>query len=98
MILTAQLTTMLLIGLWHGVTPTFAIWGLWHGVGLFIHNRWTSTMRVRIREWNENVWRKRALTVGGVLLTFHFVALGWVWFAVNDLSLAWDVFLRLFNL
>ena len=98
MILTGQVTTMLLIGLWHGITPTFAIWGLWHGVGLFVHNRWASTMRVRIREWNESVWRRRALTIGGVLFTFHFVALGWVWFAVNDLSLAWEVFLRLFNL
>jgi D-alanyl-lipoteichoic acid acyltransferase DltB (MBOAT superfamily) len=29
-ILLGQLSTMLLIGLWHGITWNFAIWGLWH--------------------------------------------------------------------
>ena len=36
------MTTMLVIGLWHGVTANFVIWGAWHGLGLFIHNRWSS--------------------------------------------------------
>ena len=36
-ILITQLTTMLLIGLWHGISVNFVIWGLWHGVGLFFH-------------------------------------------------------------
>ena len=39
-ILIGQLATMVLIGLWHGVTWNFLIWGCWHGVGLFLHNRW----------------------------------------------------------
>ncbi len=36
-----QLGTMLLIGLWHGVSFNFILFGLWHGIGLFIHNRWS---------------------------------------------------------
>ncbi len=30
----AQIVSMLIIGLWHGFTWSFAIWGLWHGLGL----------------------------------------------------------------
>jgi len=35
-----QMGTMVLIGLWHGVTWNFVAWGVWHGLGLFVHNRW----------------------------------------------------------
>ncbi|MBM3152989.1 MAG: hypothetical protein FJZ96_12450, partial [Chloroflexi bacterium] len=40
-ILITQFGTMLLIGLWHGISWNFIFWGLWHGLGLFIHNRWS---------------------------------------------------------
>src|SRR5690242_15225101 len=41
MILIGQVATMLLIGLWHGITLNFVLWGLWHGFGLFVQNRWS---------------------------------------------------------
>ncbi len=81
-----QMGTMVLIGLWHGVTWNFVAWGVWHGLGLFIHNRWS--------EWTKgwfaslpNRWQK-VLNTGGVLLTFHFVAIGWVFFALPSLSMS----------
>jgi D-alanyl-lipoteichoic acid acyltransferase DltB (MBOAT superfamily) len=39
-----------------------------------------------------------ALQLGGALLTFHFVALGWVFFALSEPALAWHVIMRLFGL
>ena len=92
-----QITTMLLIGLWHGITWNFAIWGLWHGVGLFINNRWQNATRARMRRWNENPRLKPVLSVAGVLVTFHYVALGWVWFALPNLSLSVSTLLGLFG-
>jgi D-alanyl-lipoteichoic acid acyltransferase DltB (MBOAT superfamily) len=44
-ILVGQAGTMLLIGLWHGVTWNFVAWGLWHAIGLFAHNRWSDWAR-----------------------------------------------------
>jgi alginate O-acetyltransferase complex protein AlgI len=93
-----QLGTMLLIGLWHGVTWNFAVWGAWHGVGLFVHNRWANLTRARMRQWESNPTLKTAITVGGVLLTFHYVVLGWVWFALPSLGLSLDVFRTLFGI
>ena len=98
MILVGQLATMLLIGLWHGITMNFVLWGAWHGIGLFLQNRWSDFIRVRFPNLGQNTRLQFALQFGGVLLTFHYVALGWVFFALSEPSLSQQVFFRLFNL
>ena len=98
MILTGQAATMSLIGLWHGVTLNFILWGLWHGLGLFLQNRWSDFVRVRYPNLGQNTHLQSALQIGGVLLTFHFVALGWVFFALTEPFLSWQVFMKLFGL
>ncbi len=96
-VVAAQLVTMLVIGLWHGVTWNFALWGLWHGVGLFAHKLWSDSTRAWYQALQQHPLRRRAWTVIGVLLTFHFVALGWVWFALPDWETARLTFARLFG-
>jgi alginate O-acetyltransferase complex protein AlgI len=96
-VLVAQLATMLTIGLWHGVTPNFALWGLWHGLGLFIHKQWSDRTRRWNRSLEERPTARRFWTGAGWLLTFHFVALGWVWFALPDFASALGVLARLFG-
>jgi D-alanyl-lipoteichoic acid acyltransferase DltB (MBOAT superfamily) len=94
-ILVAQAGTMLLIGLWHGVTWNFAFWGLWHAIGLFVHNRWSDWMRTRlagIEVWDQ---MRRLASFAGWLLTFQYVTLGWVWFALPDPNLALIFFRKL---
>jgi D-alanyl-lipoteichoic acid acyltransferase DltB (MBOAT superfamily) len=81
-----QVATMVLIGLWHGVTLNFVVWGLWHGLGLFIHNRWSELTRARFAELSPR-WQC-AFNMGGALLTFNFVAIGWVFFALPALSIS----------
>ncbi len=85
-VLIAQVSTMLLIGLWHGVALNFVLWGLWHGMGLFIYK----LVADRTRRWHRRVTQrlaiKRALYVISVLITFHFVAVGWIFFALPDAS------------
>jgi len=94
-ILLTQLTTMTLIGLWHGVTLNFVIWGLWHGLGLFFHNRWQDVFRVRVTSWASTPARKRLVAWSGSALTFQFVALGWVWFALPSPQLALTFLVKL---
>jgi D-alanyl-lipoteichoic acid acyltransferase DltB (MBOAT superfamily) len=96
-ILAGQVLTMLLIGLWHGITPNFAAWGLWHGAGLFAHNRWSEWRRAHPPSWSGSPAAQRLLPLGGWLLTFHYVALGWVWFALPNLEMSLDVFRKLFG-
>jgi D-alanyl-lipoteichoic acid acyltransferase DltB (MBOAT superfamily) len=96
-ILAAQVTTMLLIGLWHGVTLGFAAWGLWHALGLFTHNRWSDFARNRMPAWTASRLGARVLNAAGVALTFNYVALGWLFFGLSTPSLAWHALLRLFG-
>lgn len=96
MILIGQLATMLIIGLWHGVTLNFIFWGLWHGLGLFLQNRWSDLAKTRFVTTDPRI--QSAMQIGGVLLTFHFVALGWVFFALSDPSLSWNVLGKLLGL
>lgn len=90
-ILTGQLTTMFLIGIWHGLTWNFAIWGAWHGAGLFINNRWSELTRSRLGSAGERRTLQMALRFGGWFLTFNYVALGWVWFALPSPQMSLDV-------
>jgi D-alanyl-lipoteichoic acid acyltransferase DltB (MBOAT superfamily) len=88
---------MLLIGLWHGVTWNFAIWGAWHGVGLFVHSRFSEWSRPR-QSWLQE--RPRLEKLGRFtawLITFNYINLGWVWFALPTPKLAWQVYRVLFG-
>jgi D-alanyl-lipoteichoic acid acyltransferase DltB (MBOAT superfamily) len=96
MILLGQLATMLLIGLWHGITWNFILWGAWHGLGLFLQNRWSDFAKTRIAATTPRL--QTVMQVGGVLLTFHFVTLGWVFFALSGPQLSVRVLSKLFGI
>ena len=87
---------MVLIGLWHGMTLNFVIWGLWHGLGLFIHNRWSELVRVPYASLPSRI--RNVLNIGGIFLTFNFVALGWVFFTLPDPSASIHFIQTLFGL
>ena len=92
-ILFAQLSTMALIGLWHGITWNFLAWGLWHGGGLFVHNQWAQFTKTR------SIVRNPKLSLSfGIVATFAFVTLGWVWFALPQPADAFRVFRILFGI
>lgn len=96
-ILVCALATMSVIGLWHGVSLPFLFWGVWHGIGLFIHKLWSDRTRKWYRQVCSRPQSKKFWHLGGWLLTFHFVALGWVWFVMPDLDSALATFRSLFG-
>jgi D-alanyl-lipoteichoic acid acyltransferase DltB (MBOAT superfamily) len=91
-VLLTQTVTMVTIGLWHGISLNFLIWGIWHGVGLFVHKQWSDRTRKWYRELNDQPTRKRLWAFAGWFLTFHYVVLGWVWFALPDVGQSLRVF------
>ncbi len=95
--LVGQVVTMVVIGLWHGVAWQFVAWGLWHGLGLFVHKVYSDRTRGFYLGLRERPRLSAALGVLGTLITFHFVLLGWVWFALPDIGTSWDVFTGLFG-
>jgi D-alanyl-lipoteichoic acid acyltransferase DltB (MBOAT superfamily) len=77
--------TMLLGGLWHGAAWKFVLWGAYQGV-LLVLERALGGKRL-VLEWDAcRTWRTRAVWTARVLVTFHFVCLGWVIFRCEDES------------
>ncbi len=71
----ALMTTMLLGGLWHGASWNFVIWGALHGSVLAIERLW--------REFRPKGW-KPLPDVLGIIITFHIVLLGWIFFRAQS--------------
>ena len=93
-----QALTMTLIGLWHGATVNYLIWGLWNALGLFIHQLYADGPGKRVQSALSE--RPRAVAVynaAATLLTFHFVAFGWIFFALPTTDLALTFIRRLFG-
>jgi D-alanyl-lipoteichoic acid acyltransferase DltB (MBOAT superfamily) len=90
-----QLSTMMLIGLWHGVTINFLMWGAWHGLGLFIHNRYLEWLRPYQDALEARPRLAQAMRLTGWAATFVFVMLGWVWFALPGFGQAITFFGKL---
>jgi D-alanyl-lipoteichoic acid acyltransferase DltB (MBOAT superfamily) len=97
LILVVQLSTMVLIGLWHGVTVGFVLWGLWHGMGLFIQNRWSNYMKDHMPAWGETRTGQVVLQYSGIFLTFNFVSLGWLFFTLSTPAKVLNVIVVLFG-
>lgn len=76
--------TMLLGGLWHGANWTFVIWGAIHG-GALIGER---VVKARWAEREPLGVPPRVVAVLQWLLTFHVVALAWVFFRATSLDRA----------
>jgi D-alanyl-lipoteichoic acid acyltransferase DltB (MBOAT superfamily) len=73
----AFLLTMMLGGLWHGISWNFLIWGTLHGLALGAVFAWKKRRSVPSPAW----WAK---LLAGVL-TFHFVCFTWIFFRAPTL-------------
>jgi len=72
--------TMILGGLWHGAHWTFVLWGLIHGLGLSaVHLFKRLRIMPPLPRWI------------AVLITFHFVAVAWVFFRASDIKQAMQI-------
>src|ERR1700722_4976008 len=72
--------TMILGGLWHGITWNFAIWGALHGSALAITRLW-QVLHGRPKQ-PDAVWSRPAR----IFLTYQFVCLTWIFFRAASLS------------
>jgi alginate O-acetyltransferase complex protein AlgI len=75
--------TMALGGLWHGASWTFVIWGILHGAAVSAVHAARKLLR-----WS---WLDRVPRWVGVLVTFNFVTLVWVFFRAPGLGHATDL-------
>jgi D-alanyl-lipoteichoic acid acyltransferase DltB (MBOAT superfamily) len=76
--------TMVLGGLWHGAGWTFVVWGTLHGGGLAVERELRARIRPRVRSLAAARWVRAAK----IVVTFHLVCLGWVFFRARSIGAA----------
>ena len=86
----ARLYTNLVIvfaisGIWHGASWNFLLWGLYHGAFLILDRLFLKEALGRLPAFLARI------------LTFSFVVIGWVFFAIEDFSVAIDYLCLLFS-
>lgn len=84
--------TMLLGGLWHGASWNFVIWGGLHGIALAV-NKFYRTVTGKARNWEPRGFRKLL----GVVVTFHFVCLAWIFFRNSSFEASMTMINQIFR-
>ena len=79
--------TMLLGGLWHGASWNFVFWGGLHGTALVLDKFW---LRLNIKPTRFTHWL-------GVIFTFHFVCLSWIFFRANSFEVSRQILIQIFT-
>ncbi len=88
--------TMVIGGLWHGSGLNFLIWGFFHGVGQAVARAWRRLWQMLNLPPAAGA-RKGLGVVLAWLLTFHFVALLWIFFRTDSTEAAWAVISRVWS-
>lgn len=76
--------TMLLGGLWHGASWNFIVWGGLHGLALAFHKIW----KQKTEKFFSPFGNSSFINSLSVLLAFHFVCLGWIFFKSANFTIA----------
>jgi D-alanyl-lipoteichoic acid acyltransferase DltB (MBOAT superfamily) len=81
------MVTMVLGGLWHGANIRFVIWGTLHGAVLVFEKA--------LSKFRKRFFGRKILRPLMVLLTFHIVCVGWVFFRAETADHVWQMFNRM---
>ena len=84
---------MVIGGLWHGASWLFILWGAWHGLMLVLDKLYRRIFPPR----EHSAWVSRLLHAGKVLFTFHIVAIGWIFFRADSLTVAGEMATQIFT-
>lgn len=82
------LITMLLGGLWHGAALRFILWGAIHGISLGVH-KFVMDRFSHFKSQGAEMSRLRRFV--GVIITFHLVCFGWIFFRADTMEKAYNV-------
>lgn len=80
--------TWLLCGLWHGAAWHFVIWGALHGAATIVEQFFRKIFR--------SLKKNLIVKIISIILTFHFISLGWVFFRAESISVAIKILHQLF--
>lgn len=90
------IASMVVLGLWHELSLRYLAWGVYNGLGIVAWHQWQK-VKLSLPVWTRPEGRFFSVFfhVVSVLLTFHFVILGFVLVNNNDLAGALEFYGKL---
>ena len=85
--------TMALGGLWHGAGNHFLLWGAYQGLLLILHREYVRVMEAA--GLHAQLVKSKVYHVFSVIVTFHFVCVGWVLFRAETEQMCWQIISKL---
>ena len=85
------MATFLLSGIWHGANWTFIAWGALHGIALCIGTTLRRIMPIK------DIPMKLPARIVGIVATFIFATLAWVFFRADSISSAFGILGKIFT-
>ena len=80
---------MVLGGLWHGASWSYAVWGAFNGVGLILERLFNEQVQTRLNN-SLPIWLEFVCELIKIVLIFSFVSIGWLLFKLPDFGQALD--------
>jgi alginate O-acetyltransferase complex protein AlgI len=76
-----QMTTMSLVGIWHGFTLNYLAWGIYHGLGLSLYKIYSDLYKKYVPQKTKTaIASSRLVEWASIAATFIFVSIGWIFF------------------
>lgn len=85
------LLTMTLGGLWHGASWNFMVWGIFHGLALIVHRQFVGWKNSLKEGAFSQFFQTKLFNLLSIILTFHVVCIGWVFFRIQHIGTALNV-------
>ncbi len=89
--------TMALGGLWHGAAAHFLIWGAYQGIALIVHKEYLRLINAvgLSAQLEKSPALAKVYQWTSVVVTFHIVCIGWVFFRAEDMKTATTIITKL---
>lgn len=94
-VIIANLTTMIISGLWHGANWTFIAWGALLGMYVIISRQFQGKARPLLK--HPSIIVRNAFIGLRILFTFHLILLAWVMFRADNIQQVGPIYERLAN-
>lgn len=89
---------MLICGAWHGFALHYIVWGIWHAIGLIFLSLKQKFIPINLeKEKTKSIIRLKVKNFANILITFHFVAFGWILFRVPNMQDGWNYFSHMWS-
>ncbi|MDX2106523.1 MAG: MBOAT family O-acyltransferase [Candidatus Melainabacteria bacterium] len=85
--------TMTLGGLWHGASWNFVVWGIYHGLVLIAHREFNAVQEKFV--FLKDFFQSKIGNFLSIVLTFHIVCVGWVFFRLQNIQDAFFIVKRM---